>query len=479
MTIELTHVPSGGAVRRYLAAMARKRSGASWTSVLADGYAMLVMIGVAIGIVMGVADQMGGLAAAPLGPPVRLPVTTVTVLLGAIGISSAWTVLTALGPANASPAQGTWLLPTPIQRRSFTWPMVMATFVVTALIGALAGLAAALATSSQLLVPVLVGACLSGAMTTLSGLTQLRSGNQWLVATVAMAILAVVAGTWVEWWPATWIATGFIGFATVLWIRSLDAVPGADLRARGRIASQAGVWVTAMDTRELGALLSGRPRITRSKPLRFVRGPMSAYVAADWRLLRRSPRRLIQLAACVLVPIVVAAATNHTIAALAALLSCGYVVALISGEGARRGERAPVLDRLLPVAPRRVRRARLVVPLLCGLVWSVLTFGFVFWRDLGGWPLMAVAMALTIAGSAVRGAYRKPPNWSGALLSTPAGALPPGVFGAFLTGPDVYLIGSVPVIIAGVIAGPTNFLVMLALVVGFAIAGLGSQTGLS
>jgi hypothetical protein len=72
-----------------------------------------------------------------------------------------------------------------------------------------------------------------------------------------------------------------------------------------------------------------------------------------------------------------------------------------------------------------------------------------------GWLALAVASAPVWAAAAVRAAYRSAPDWSGPLVSTPAGALPGGFAAVLARGPDVVVLGLLPVWVA-VLVGRTG-----------------------
>jgi hypothetical protein len=135
---------------------------------------------------------------------------------------------------------------------------------------------------------------------------------------------------------------------------------------------------------------------------------------------------------------------------LPALLAAGYVATLATAEGARRAEMAPVVDRLLPIGARRVRWLRMVVPGGAMAVWSVPAFAplVLLGADVTGWVALGLLASPVWAGAAVRSAYRPAPDWGGPLVSTPAGALPLGAAAVLSRGPDVVVLGLVPVLVA-------------------------------
>jgi hypothetical protein len=187
-------------------------------------------------------------------------------------------------------------------------------------------------------------------------------------------------------------------------------------------------------------------------PLITARGPASALVTADLVVLRRSARHIVQIVVAALVPVLVSTVPQLASPAgvLLALLVAGSVAMSATGEGARRAEMAPVLDRLLPLEAKTVRRLRMVVPAGAMLLWSVVAFAAVgrWASDVPGWVALGVASTPVWAAAAVRASYRPAPDWGGALVSTPMGALPTGVATVLARGPDLVILGLLPVWIA-------------------------------
>jgi hypothetical protein len=209
---------------------------------------------------------------------------------------------------------------------------------------------------------------------------------------------------------------------------------------------------------------------------------VSAIVVADLTVLLRSPRHVVQLVVSALVPVVVVI-TPQLAGALGvgiAVLVSGYVGMLATSEGARRAEMAPIVDRLLPLSAKDQRRVRLIVPGVAMLVWSAVAYAAI-----GRWegdPLMWLALGLVStpvwAGAALRAAYRPSPNWEGPLVATPMGALPGGVAAVLSRGPDVAVLGLIPVVIAVALGtvSPTLLVVQAAFSVIALLVGSSTST---
>ncbi|WP_298458109.1 DUF6297 family protein [uncultured Cellulomonas sp.] len=472
-------VPTGRAVRRYTAAVARQRGGASVGSLLVDVYSVLVTtavgVGVAVGVVDAVRDSMPADAGADLvGPEVSLPT-----LAGLLVLALAGAVLSLagrLGPVGVGGAEATWWLGLPVARRGLLRPAATRLPVLAGAVGAVALPLLDLALRDdgrpspvRVATVAAVGGLGAAALVLGAGAGQSLGAVRRRIATVGdvlvalvpvLALVSGVAGVHVDRVPApppgaVLALLGVVVAAGVVLDHRLERIPARELRESGSVATQAVGALISLDSRELGRTLTDGGRVRRrrrSSRLRVVRSPALALVTADALLLVRSPRHLVQLAATAAVPTIVLAVPRlqTPVIVLPALLVAGYVAMLATAEGPRRAEMAPVVDRLLPIGARRVRRLRMAVPAVAMLAWSLAALApfAVLGGDLAGWWALGAAAAPVWAGAAVRSAYRPAPDWSGPLVATPAGALPLGATVVLSRGPDVVVLGLVPVLVA-------------------------------
>ncbi|HEY0187195.1 MAG TPA: DUF6297 family protein [Cellulomonas sp.] len=499
-----TPVPGARSIRRYTAAVARRRSGAGLGEILGDVYYAVITTAIGLGVALGVAGQLRtSLPHVPdgaLGTGVSLP--TVVAVCAVVVAGVVLSLAARLGPVGAGGAEATWWLGMPVNRRGLLRPALLRLPIVAGLLG---GLVIALLDGGLLadhgighvLRLGLAAALICGALVLLAGLAQSRQVPRSVTALVGDVVIAVApvlalgaafAG-WrvaempdVPWWAIAVLAVA-VG-ATGRWLDlRLGRIRGRDLRESGSVAAQASGAVVSMDSRELGRALtdsSSRQRRRRARRMRSVRGPVSAVVVADITVLLRSPRHLVQLVVSALVPVVVVI-TPQLAGALGvgvAVVLSGYVGMLATSEGARRAEMAPVVDRLLPMSAKQVRRVRLIVPGVAMVVWSAVAFAAIGrWEgDVLSWVALGVASAPVWAGAALRAAFRPSPNWDGPLVATPMGALPGGVAGVLSRGPDVAVLGLIPVIIAVALGTVSPTLIVVQL--GFAAIALlvGSST---
>ncbi|MFI2752555.1 DUF6297 family protein [Cellulomonas sp. P22] len=473
---EVGDVPGGRSIRRYTAAAANQRGGAHLGELLNDVYYAVISIAIGIGMALGIA---GTLRESLPEPPtattdagVSLPALVAVLVLGLGGVLLS--LAGRLGPVGAGGAEAAWWLSLPVDRRGLLRPAARRLPVVAAGAGAVVVtlLDAGLLGNDGLprVGHTVLVAALSGAVVVLgAGIAQSLLVSRRAIALVGDLLLAaapVVAlvGAFAGWHldalpeaPLLLSAVLLVVVVVLAWLldRRLDRIPARSLRESGSVASQAVGAVVSLDSRELGRALTdgaARPRRRRSVRFRGVSGAPAALVTADLVVLTRSTRHLVQLVVAALVPVLVALVPELAgpVGFLIAIVVGGSVAMSATGEGARRAEMAPVLDRLLPMPAAHVRRWRMLVPFAVMVLWSLVAFAAVAsWAgDLPGWLALGVASAPVWAGAAIRSAYRPAPDWGGALVSTPMGALPTGVAAVLSRGPDVVVIGMIPVLIA-------------------------------
>ncbi|HZL01675.1 MAG TPA: DUF6297 family protein [Cellulomonas sp.] len=469
--------PTGRSIRRYTAAATNLRSGASVGELLGDVYYVVITTAIGIGMALGIAGTLR--ESLPAGEPaaagtssLSLPGLVVVVVVGLAGVLLS--LAGRLGPVGSAAAEATWWLGLPVDRRGLLRPSARRLPLLAALVGAVivgildAGLLGD-HRGSQIVLAAMVAALGSAALVLAAGAAQtfdVRRGSTALVGDLVLAAAPILAavGVLLGWHPAglpdmpVWLvvvlAPVVAGFVVVV-DRRLDDIPSRSLRVSGSVASQAAGAVVSMDSRELGRALTdsaAAPRRRRSVRFGLVRGPASALVVADATVLVRSMRHLVQIVVAALTVVLVGVVPQLAgrLGFAIALVVAGSVAMTATGEGARRAEMAPVLDRLLPLGAREARRLRMVVPGIVMLAWSLVAFGAVgAWAgDLPSWLTLGVVSTPVWAGAAVRAAYRPAPNWGGPLVSTPMGALPAGVTMVLARGPDVVVLGLVPVLIA-------------------------------
>lgn len=472
---EVGAVPSATSIRRFTSQAANARGGASLGSLLGGVYYAVISIAISVGVALGAAQAMR--ASLPPAPEIEAPLSlSLATLVVVIVVALAGALLSLagrLGPVGAGGAEAAWWLPLPVDRRGLLRPAarrlpLLAGFVGAILVALLdAGLladpglrVARVATTAALVAAGIVLLAAVGQSAGVSRRSLALAGDVLLfLAPVAAVVLARVGWSVdalpsAPWWFVVALVPVVVALAVVV-DRRLGRVPTRTLRESGSVATQAVGAVVSMDSRELGrALTDGAASPVRRwiSPLSTARGPASALVTADWVVLRRSARHVVQLVVAALVPVLISTVPQlaSQVGVLFALLIAGSVAMSATGEGARRAEMAPILDRLLPLEAKTVRRLRMVVPAVAMLLWSLVAFAAVgrWASDVPGWIALGVASTPVWAAAAVRGSYRPAPDWGGALVSTPMGALPTGVATVLARGPDLVILCLLPVWIA-------------------------------
>lgn len=180
--------------------------------------------------------------------------------------------------------------------------------------------------------------------------------------------------------------------------------------------------------------------------------PSAVVIRADALRYLRHPGRLFGLAVLAVIPAILHAFTGGQDAAvtLASLLICGLMASGSVANPLKLNAGNPILDRLLPIPAGTARRLHSAVPAALLLGWAVLAFGLLLVTGVGSlnFFLAGVIAGPALAGASLRGAYKKPVDWSRPAIATPFGALPPGVAAQFFAGPDVAAIILAPVLIS-------------------------------
>ncbi|ADG75192.1 conserved hypothetical protein [Cellulomonas flavigena DSM 20109] len=503
---DLGEVPTAREIRRFTARAARARAGAGVGALLTDVYTAVTSVAISVLIVLGVVQQLG--ASLPPAPPTHAPgglsLPVLVVLLLLAGAGALLSTAGRLGPVGAEGPQASWWLPLPVDRRGLLRPAAARVPAVAALAGAVvvvvldAGLLAR--GGAELVRAGLLGALLSAGVVLGAAVAQARvprrrlalAGDAVLLAAPVLAALVVLSGRTPATLPSpSWLVvllTALVAAALAVVVdRRLEHLPGRTLREGGSVATQAVGAVVSLDSRELGRALTGgaapsvRRRVAR---LRTARGPATALVTADLVVLRRSLRHVVQVVVAVGLPVLATLVPQLASPAgvLVAVLVGGWMASSASAEGARWAEMAPVLDRLLPLDDRTVRRLRMVAPGLVALVWSLLTFTAVGrWQGAtSDWLVLAVAAAPVWAAAAVRAAYRPAPRWDKPLVATPAGALPMGVLQVVARGPDLVAFCLLPLWVALGLGTVTTFMVTAQVAlstIAFAVASSTAEKG--
>lgn len=411
--------------------------------------------------------------------------------IASLGVVSA--VCGALGPVMVTPATGTWLLSTPIDRRPLLRTRLLVTSAVAALSGGLVVAISALLAGlppAPLAVWSGLAALATAGVVGLAARWQRHPSGQARVAALA---LGAVAWSWmllitvgrspqtdVAWITDSW-GIGLISVVAVVAAalavqaaRRIGEVRRADLTASGSVLSSISGALAGLDfTLAYDVLVARKWRTTAT--VRPVRGGPSGPWAIVWRdviRLRRSPGSITAFAAALIVPyLLVALGLDTAIIPVTAL--AGLFVGLWLFPALRTVANSPGLVRCFPLPIATVRAATLAVPGAVVAVWALAAAPAIS-HGIDGPAAGAIVVALA-TGAAVLGAIARlllagQPNYSIPLLTSPAGAIPPGLLISSARGFDVLALLTVPLMVAPDVNGSLVSLGLCAAVMSFLLA---------
>ncbi len=397
---------------------------------------------------------------------------TVPWILVPLLVSTLLRVLLSVGPVSASRATGFWLLATPVDRASLLRPSYRLVMVVSAVAGALAALVgfalfgagwSAVGEAAVLTTVLLIcTACVTVWAQQTAGRSRwtLRVADGFLVlAAIPAIILALrprdgwyaVSQTGKEVSPpldqVRLLVVGAVALViavalVVVTARSLNRLSRTSVIAGGELlAGMAGAAIT-MDVSLLADVVAGRHwRMVGRVHSRRGRGShVQAIVHREFLRILRWPRRLIVGFGLLVVPYAVAGTGYDVLVPIAAgLAGFGAVRPLM--DGLRSVCRSIGLVRALGMDLRELRVAMSIVPGGFVLLWVLLAYPAI------GNASAAFAVGVGILTGVVRQASARPPSYSGPLVASPMGAIPPGLFSQPIRGFDLLLICLAPVLL--------------------------------
>ncbi|MGN0064614.1 MAG: DUF6297 family protein [Nocardioides sp.] len=452
--------PPVSELRRQIRAWRRRRASLSWWEAAQDAYtylfAALVLGAMSANVLWGLRGMAeAGCTASCLGVRAAAPwLATAVAATAALGVSRL------LGPVFQSPATGSWLLSTPVDRGEALRPSLLRALALGAVLpAALVSPVAVLSGTDALgtALATLTAALACVALVAFAADQQRRTGSaaRWLTWTGAVATWLVLAWMWLApaptapASPAVSTALGAVlvvasgAAATVLVVVALRGLAGTPRSALARTEnawpSLSGALATMDLTLTYDVLLSRRwAAVPGVRPRRG--GPRGwwSLVHADLRRVVRAPQPWwVLVAACTAPPALAAAGLVRGTATFAAL--AGFLVGTSLMSGLRVVCRTRTVARLYPWKDWATRAAHLLVPAL-GLALLGVATALSVAPALGAdaW-LLGAATAASATAAAFHWVAAPPPDYARPLLSTPAGGLPPGMVGGLLKGFDVWL----------------------------------------
>lgn len=477
-------IPASKELRRWMRKIRRGKADRSIWQQFEDIYLVvfaLAMFGATIG---NVVLNLNNRSAACTSAACNWLLLTVPLILVPLLVSSMLRVLLSIGPISASRATGFWLLATPVDRASLLRPSYRLVVVASAAVGAPAAVVgwalfgAAWSTVGEAAVLTIALLICTACVTIWAQQSPVRS--RWalrvadgllVLAAVPALILATRPQNATKGSGATATATFYFSqlppesdslltynqgrfvvvaaFAllvtaalVVITAQSLGRLSRLSVVAGGELlAGMAGAAIT-LDVSLLADIVAARRwrQVGRVKSRRGRSSHVPALVHRELLRVLRWPRRLVIGLALLVVPYAVAGTGYDVLVPLVAGLACFTAVRPLM-DGLRSVSRSPGLVRALGMDLRDLRVAMSVVPGGFAVLWSVLALPAL------GHPSVAFAVAAGALSGVVRQASAKPPSYNGALVATPMGAVPPGLFSQPLRGFDLLLLCLAPVLL--------------------------------
>ena len=462
-------VPASKELRRWMRKVRRGKADRTVWQQFEDIYLVLfalAMLGATGGnVVLNLNEKSAACTSASCG----WLLDTVPLILVPVLVSTMLRVLLSIGPVSASRATGFWLLATPVDRASLLRPSYRLVIVVAAVVGALAAVvglalfgAAWSAVGEAAVLTTVLLICTACATVWAQ---QVGSRARWalriadgllVLAAIPALVLAFRAGSnssAVQ--PEPLLTQGEIRLlvigvvalilAVVLVVvtaQSLDKLSRQSVVAGGELlAGMAGAAIT-MDVSLLADVVSGRHwrTVGRMSSRRGRGSRVQAIIHREFLRVLRWPRRLVIGFALLVVPYAVAGTGYDVLVPIAAAIA-GFAATRPLMDGLRSVCRSVGLVRALGMELRDLRIAMSVVPGGFAVLWTALAL-----PALGSWQV-AFAVAAGVLTGVVRQASARPPSYSGPLVASPMGAIPPGLFSQPLRGFDLLILCLAPVLL--------------------------------
>ena len=455
-------------LRRLIRRWQRGRASLSWRDLAGDAYVAAlaaVMVGaMGVNVVLGLRG-MGDAACVgtcgvlrPLLPWLCVPAVAAL----ALGLARL------LGPISCSPAVSSWLLGAPVDRGELLRP-VWRRLVLAAAVGPVLLLAAPALLGGLGVTGVLTLAMASSAVglvgVTAAACSQVREHRlaQWLTWAVVGTVVvlgALVAGGALTRVPSVPTCVGvalavlaLAVAAALAWrVRQLLAlVPERVLRGADRLPAALSGALGALDLGLLYDVLLARRwgRGARVRSLTGGPGGWWALVHRDLLRARRTPQPLVLLAGLAVLPYL-AAQLGAGRAVVLVTVVAGVVVGPALCAGLRVVVRTEGLARMLPFSRQAVLAAHALVPAGALLAYGLVSSGAL----VGTMPtaeavVVGAASGFSALAASIRWVVARPPDYDQPMVSTPAGAVPPGVVASVVRGFDVAALTAFPLVLGG------------------------------
>jgi MFS family permease len=378
------------------------------------------------------------------------------------------------GPVLASAAEGFWLMDSPMDRRRLLGGrFVLSMLFAALLVGAASAIVSALTGSplEHVAIWTLSSALAAAGLTALAALEQtfdrrwVISVLEWVMGAASAATLALLVASAAEWISISpdvdvqlayivggvgvllAVVAGIFAYSRLREIRRQRLTSGGSLLSGLQGAAFALEFALIRDILvEEKSRQKGHVRPTRGAGV-----GTTSLVMRDVQRLMRNPLSLVVFAGSAVVPYAVQAlglqALNVAISAIV------LMAALIPFMNSLRVlSRTKGLERLFPFSPTKTRQATMIVPAVLALLWAAGAFpAFAGLTGEEPVPFLTAASSALVAGlagflGAVRWVSAKPASYSGPLVATGTGAMPPGLMFSMIRGFDMIALTTFPLL---------------------------------
>lgn len=461
-------------VKRLISDWRNGRADRSFWAALSDSYVLLFSLAV-LGAMIGSAildaqrqasfcDTAGCLSARGLLP-----------WAAAAGILTlALAASRMFGPVLASGAEGFWLMDSPMDRRRLLGGRLVLALVLA---GTLGGVVAALVSALTGQPLVEVGIWAASAAVATAGVTAFAAleqtfdrrtfvvAVQWLLGLASAATLGILVGSAAGWLSIDpdidqmlALVVGGVGLvllvvcAAMAWAR-LRQIRRQRLTSGGALLRGLQGAAFALEFALIRDILVETKARDKGhvRPTRGSGQGTTALVMRDVQRLVRNPLSLVVFAVTIVVPYAVRALGLQALnVAISGIVLMAAIIPFMNSL--RVISRTKGLARLFPFGPTQLRRACMVVPGVLALVWVAgvfMAFAGVTGDD--PVPFSTAASSAIVAGiagflGAVRWVSAKPASYSGPLVATGTGAMPPGLMFSMIRGFDMIALVSFPLL---------------------------------
>ena len=398
----------------------------------------------------------------------------------ALAVAAALAASRLFGPVLASAAEGFWLLDTPVSRPALLGRRLVSAVVVGLLGGAVIGALVSALTGSGLQAILVITAATALSTAAAVSFAAAQQGKDrrrltrvltYVFTVLGLAALLVVIGVAAGWFASPLstdralqlglVVTGIAAVAFVLGtvvarlrirhIRRTRLVSGGSL-----VRGVSGAFF-ALDIGLARDILVARRamEVGHVKPTRGKGSGLSALTWRELQRLRRFPQPLIVVAGTAVVPYAADALGMSVLSpVVGALALFGALIATLGGL--RVLTRSGGLARSMPFSLSQLKLASVAVPAGIAVLWAIATtaafrgFGSgVVVHSIPDASLMALATAAGGLLGAVRWTQAKGVDFGAPMVSTQAGAVPPGLMTNLFRGFDVVLLVTFPMLLGG------------------------------